>query len=141
MSRWHPIALSLIVAAVGVAACGSDDASSTTAVVQTTAAPAATTEGTTAVVQTTAAPAATTEGTTTAPPSYQDPPGGPGEEWAPEFIVEAITACTADASEEQCQCMLEEFQNRYAFDEFLAWAFEAADDDPRMIEVVDICAP
>jgi hypothetical protein len=121
--RTHRIVVGFITLSLMLAACGDDDASTTTVAPATTA------------VATTAAPTPDTSA-----PAYEAPPGGAGDDWAPEFIESFMAGCTAEASAEQCQCMLEEFQDRYAFDEFLAWAFEAAPDDPRTIEVTDICA-
>ncbi|MCJ7726510.1 MAG: hypothetical protein MUP76_09015, partial [Acidimicrobiia bacterium] len=81
MNRRHPIAVILVVAAVGFAACGDDDAA-------TTATEAPTTTEAPAVVQTTGAPA-----TTTAPATTADPTGALGEEWTPEFIDSFVDGC------------------------------------------------
>ncbi len=118
-----------------ITACG--DSASTT-----TTAPASGEDATTttAVSATTAAPMTATAPDTTEAPAFTAAPGGPGEEWPEEFTPSFMAGCTVDSAEEQCRCMLEEFQSRYAFNDFFSWAFEA-EDDPRIVEVAELCTP
>ena len=49
-----------------------------------------------------------------------------------------MAGCTAEYGEELCACMFEEFEERYEFEDFFSWAYQA-EDDSRITEVVDVC--
>lgn len=107
----------IVIAALALAACGDDDAGTTT----------------TAATATTEAPA------TTVADTGDDTTGG--EEYPASFVESYMDGCTSEATQEQCQCTIDAFQERYTLDEFLGFvAAEDATTDPRVEEIIALCA-
>ena len=111
------IGAAVISLAFALASCGDDGAASTTTT--TTMPPPVTT-------------ASTGEATTTGGASDASPGS-----WA-EFEGSFMTACAVEYTETLCRCMFDEFQQRYEFADFFSWAYQAQ-EDPRIVEVVDLC--
>jgi hypothetical protein len=124
MKRTSAVMLVFVAFALVMAACGDDTpATTTTLMPEPEGEPPVTAPGDI----TTTLPGATTE-----PPSDSSP-----QSWA-EFEPAFMAGCTAQYDEGLCGCMFDEFQERYDFEDFFAWAYQAG-DDPRITEVVDIC--
>ena len=123
MTRISIGALVVIVLALASTACGGDGTAATT-----TASPGA---ATTVLAPQTTTP--TTPGATSQPPSDESP-----QDWA-EFETGFMAGCALNWGEEQCACMFEEFRARYEFADFFNWAYQAAPDDSRIVEVAELC--
>ncbi|MCB2224833.1 MAG: hypothetical protein KQH83_11755 [Actinobacteria bacterium] len=120
----------VILFALVSAACGDASTATTTTASSDTSMPAPETTPTSDSQTTTPATTdAATDGSSDASP----------QDWA-GFESAFMTGCTVDLTVQQCECMFDEFQQRYEFDDFFDWAYDAAGDDPRIVEVVELCS-
>jgi hypothetical protein len=124
MTRAPVGALLFVALALALASCGDDTPSTTTTTMpEPEGQPPVTAPSDTSTLP---------DASTTNPPSDASP-----QSWA-EFEEAFMGGCTAGYDEELCACMFLEFQDRYEFEDFFGWAYQA-EDDPRITEVVDVC--